>query len=148
MVANLEAALAQGGIAGGFVRFEMIDQYAVQTCIGAAIAGDEIGEAGRLAKAADALLSAVRKRRRAWLPLALRQQPWAARGEFTGKRTPPLPKQPDLSKVKFGAPIPLFNGKDLTGWRPHESDKINGWSVRDGVMVNTTRRRDTKSLRT
>ena len=53
-------------------------------CIGTAIAGDEIGEAGRLARAADALLSAVRKRRRAWLPLALRQQPWAARGEFTG----------------------------------------------------------------
>jgi hypothetical protein len=40
------------------------------------------------------------------------------RAEFTGKRTPPLPPRPDLSKVKFGAPIALFNGKDLSGWQP------------------------------
>jgi DNA polymerase-3 subunit delta' len=53
-------------------------------CIGTAISGDEAGEAGKPARAADALLGAIRKRRRAWLPLALRQQPWAARGEFTG----------------------------------------------------------------
>jgi DNA polymerase-3 subunit delta' len=51
-------------------------------CIGAVVA-DEGGRADKLGKAADALLAAVRKRRRAWLPLALRQQPWAARGEFT-----------------------------------------------------------------
>lgn len=53
-------------------------------CIGVALSADEAGEAGKLAKAADTLLAAVRKRRRAWLPLALRQQPWSARGDFTG----------------------------------------------------------------
>jgi DNA polymerase-3 subunit delta' len=52
-------------------------------CIGAVVA-EEGGQADKLGKAADALLAAVRKRRRAWLPLALRQQPWAARGDFTG----------------------------------------------------------------
>ena len=62
---------------------------------------------------------------------------------FTGKKIPPvISTPPDLSKVRFGHPISLFNGKDLTGWRPHESDKINGWSVEDGVMVNTTPKTD------
>ncbi|MEM8734914.1 MAG: DUF1080 domain-containing protein [Planctomycetota bacterium] len=63
--------------------------------------------------------------------------------QFTGTKIPPLPtKAPDLSKVRFGQPISLFNGRDLTGWRPHESDKINGWSVQDGMMVNTTPKTD------
>lgn len=65
------------------------------------------------------------------------------RDAFTGKKIPPLPSTPpDLSKVRFGHPISLFNGKDLDGWRPHEPDKINGWSVKDGVMVNTTPKTD------
>src|SRR5712671_5276653 len=37
--------------------------------------------------------------------------------EFTGKRIPPVPAAPDLSKVKFGSPITLFNGKNLDGWK-------------------------------
>lgn len=67
----------------------------------------------------------------------------AERIPFTGKRVPARTKSaPDLSKVKFGHPISLFNGKDLTGWRPYESDKINGWSVQDGMLVNTTEKTD------
>ncbi len=55
--------------------------------------------------------------------------------EFTGKRIPTIPAKPDLSKVKFGTPIPLLNGKDLTGWRLlKEAD--NGWSVVDGILQN------------
>ena len=62
---------------------------------------------------------------------------------FSGKQIPPMPESPpDLSKVRFGLPILLFNGKDLTGWRPHESDKINGWSAQDGMLVNTTTKTD------
>lgn len=62
---------------------------------------------------------------------------------FTGKRIPPMPKSPpDLSKVRFGHPIPLLNGKDLTGWRPHEKDKKFGWSVKDGLLVNETPKTD------
>jgi len=65
------------------------------------------------------------------------------RVRFTGKRVPPLNKPaPDLSKVRFGHPVSLFNGKDLTGWRPHEPDKINGWSAQDGLLVNTTTKTD------
>jgi hypothetical protein len=56
--------------------------------------------------------------------------------EFTGKRTPPLPPAPDLSKVKFGAPIVVFDGKDLAGWRLTNPRQANGWSVQEGVLVN------------
>lgn len=62
---------------------------------------------------------------------------------FTGIKIPPVPATPpDLSKVRFGLPRSLFNSKDLTGWRPHEKNKINGWSVKDGLLVNTTPKTD------
>ena len=65
------------------------------------------------------------------------------RTRFSGKRIPPMPQSPpDLSKVRFGLPILLFNGTDLAGWRPHEADKINGWSAQDGMLVNTTPKTD------
>jgi hypothetical protein len=48
---------------------------------------------------------------------------------------PALARQPD---PKAGW-IPLFNGKDLSGWKPRapEKPKPNGWKVVDGVYVNT-----------
>ena len=62
---------------------------------------------------------------------------------FTGKKIPPMPKiAPDLSKVRFGQPKSLFNGKDLTGWKTHESDKVNGWGVVEGVLKNSTPKTD------
>lgn len=57
------------------------------------------------------------------------------RASFTGKRIPPIPATPDLSKLKFGEEIQLFNGKDLNGWKVFGS-KENGWKVVDGVLVN------------
>lgn len=59
-----------------------------------------------------------------------------SQAEFSGKRIPPLPSRPDLTKVKFGEPIALLNGKDLTGWRLVEAGAANGWSVQNGVLVN------------
>jgi hypothetical protein len=41
-----------------------------------------------------------------------------------------------LSQVKFGEPISLFNGKDLTGWRLTDPNAANGWGVKDGLLVN------------
>jgi hypothetical protein len=58
------------------------------------------------------------------------------RAEFTGKRLPPMPPAPDLSKVKFGEPAPLFNGRNLDGWRLVETNALNGWSVQDGLLRN------------
>lgn len=62
---------------------------------------------------------------------------------FTGRPVQDLPTEaPDLDKVRFGHPISLFNGEDLTGWRAHEPDKKFGWSVIDGLLVNTTPKTD------
>jgi hypothetical protein len=58
------------------------------------------------------------------------------RREFTGKRMDPLPPRPDLSKVKYGKPIALFNGRNLDGWKLTNPRQTNGWSVVDGVLVN------------
>lgn len=61
---------------------------------------------------------------------------------FTGKRIPPMPKAPDLSKVHFGHPVSLFNGRNLTGWIAHEPEKTMGWSAKDGLLVNSTPKTD------
>jgi len=63
---------------------------------------------------------------------------------FTGKRIPPVPPKPDLSKVKFGKPIMLFNGKDLEGWKLVEPRATNGWSAKDGVLVNNAAQQEGK----
>jgi hypothetical protein len=55
---------------------------------------------------------------------------------FTGKRIPPLPPRPNLAAVKFGAPITLFNGRDLSGWQTIDRGGENGWLVENGVLVN------------
>ena len=56
--------------------------------------------------------------------------------EFAGKRIPPLPSKPDLSKLKFGKPIKLFNGKDLKGWKLTSTLAVSGWSVQKGILNN------------
>ena len=48
---------------------------------------------------------------------------------FTGERAPLLKR---AKSVVWGQPIPLFNGKDLTGW--HASGKTNQWVVENGVL--------------
>ena len=55
---------------------------------------------------------------------------------FTGKRMPPIPFTPDISKVTYGKPIELFKGKDLTGWKLIDPKSKNGFKVIDGNLVN------------
>jgi len=55
--------------------------------------------------------------------------------KFKGWRLPPPPPAPDLSKVKYGEPITLFNGKDLSGWRLVNPKLVNGFKVVDGILV-------------
>jgi hypothetical protein len=57
---------------------------------------------------------------------------------FTGQRIAPLPPKPDLTAVRFGAPIELFNGQDLTGWRLTNPGQKNGWKAVNGELVNET----------
>jgi hypothetical protein len=61
---------------------------------------------------------------------------------FIGKRMPPRPERPDLGKVSFGEPITLFNGRNLTGWRPTDPAKKNGWSAQNGILRNDTPKTD------
>jgi hypothetical protein len=72
----------------------------------------------------------------------------AVRGKasFTGKRIPPVPAAPDLSKVRYGDPISLFNGKDLSGWQTMNPSAPNGWSVRDGVLANDAKQEPGKHI--
>src|SRR5262245_12561742 len=63
--------------------------------------------------------------------------------DFTGKRIPPVPATPDLARAKFGDPIPLFNGKDLSGWKTMGKDP-SAWKVVDGVLSNDAVQEDGK----
>jgi hypothetical protein len=48
-----------------------------------------------------------------------------------------LAAEPAESAVKVEKGFkPLFNGRDLAGWHLRRSDAKNGWSVKDGVLVN------------
>jgi hypothetical protein len=58
------------------------------------------------------------------------------REEFSGKRIPAVPPAPDLSNIKFGDPIKLFNDTDLSGWKLTDENQVNGWSVKDGILRN------------
>jgi len=54
---------------------------------------------------------------------------------FTGTKLPAPPPAPDLTKVKFGTPITLFNGKDLTGWRLTNEKQKNGFFANNGILA-------------
>ena len=62
-------------------------------------------------------------------------KPRGRTANFTGKRIAPVPPAPDLSKVKFGEAISLFNGKDLSGWRTFGSKDV-AWKAENGVLRN------------
>jgi hypothetical protein len=67
-----------------------------------------------------------------------------SRAEFSGQRLPPMPPAPDLSKVKFGEPIGLFNGANLDGWRLTDPNAANGWSAKDGILSNDQKQEEGK----
>jgi hypothetical protein len=55
---------------------------------------------------------------------------------FSGTRIPPPGEAPDLSKIQFGEPVTLFNGRDLEGWELTDKNAASGWSVVDGILIN------------
>jgi hypothetical protein len=52
---------------------------------------------------------------------------------FAGQRAPTLKRQ---KPPRWGEPTNLFNGQDLSGWKPQHADVENGWVVRSGLLVN------------
>ncbi len=55
--------------------------------------------------------------------------PWP----WTGQRAPSLKRS---ATPKWGNPVQLFNGKDLTGWRPDKPKPAAAWKVEDGTLVS------------
>jgi hypothetical protein len=55
--------------------------------------------------------------------------PWT----WTGKRAPSLRR---TGTPKWGKPVKLFNGKDLTGWRPDKPNADKAWTVENGTLVS------------
>jgi hypothetical protein len=56
--------------------------------------------------------------------------PW----QWTGVRAPSLKRNPP----KWGKPVQLFNGKDLSGWHPSDP-KLPAWKVENGILVSPGR---------
>ncbi len=55
--------------------------------------------------------------------------------KFKGWKLSDVGAAPDLSKVKYGEPINLFNGKDLSGWKLINPKQTNGFKVIGGILV-------------
>jgi hypothetical protein len=66
------------------------------------------------------------------------------RAEFSGKRLPPMPPAPDLSKIKFGRPIVLFNGINLDGWWLTDPNAANGWNAKNGILSSDPKQEEGK----
>ncbi len=67
------------------------------------------------------------------------------KADFSGSRIPPVPPAPDLAKVKFGEPIPLFKKDSLDGWELMDKNVANGWSMKDGTLSNRVKGPDGKN---
>jgi hypothetical protein len=52
---------------------------------------------------------------------------------WTAKRAPSLKRE---HEPRWGEPIELFNGKDLSGWKPRSTEVKNGWVVQDGLLFD------------
>jgi hypothetical protein len=55
--------------------------------------------------------------------------PW----QWTGERAPSLKRKSD---PKWGTPVQLFNGKDLSGWRTSDPASTVTWKVENGTLVS------------
>jgi hypothetical protein len=56
--------------------------------------------------------------------------------QWTGSRAPALKR---ASPPNWASPIPLFNGKDLTGWHEDKPGASPVWKVENGVLVRPDR---------
>ena len=55
---------------------------------------------------------------------------------FVGWRLPDPSPAPDLSQIKYGTPVNLFNGTDLNGWRLINPNTLNPFKVVNGELVS------------
>lgn len=62
--------------------------------------------------------------------------PDGTRWQWTGERAPSLIRKRD---PKWGTPVQLFNGKDLSGWRMSDPASKVTWKVENGTLVSPGR---------
>jgi hypothetical protein len=55
--------------------------------------------------------------------------PW----QWTGERAPDLKRR---AEPTWGKPTSLFNGKDLSGWRPSDPNATATWKVENGTLLS------------
>jgi len=65
--------------------------------------------------------------------------------KWDGRRAPSLKR---AAEPRWGAPITLFDGKDLAGWHAREAAQGNGWVARREALVNATPGNDLVTDRT
>jgi len=65
-------------------------------------------------------------------------------GQVIGVRAPALIRREPMT---WGAPEPLFNGKDLTGWEPLDPAH-NHWVARNGELINEAHGSNLRTTRT
>jgi Domain of Unknown Function (DUF1080) len=53
--------------------------------------------------------------------------------QWTGRRAPSLKR---ATSPTWAAPIPLFNGKDLTGWHEDKPGVSPAWKIENGLLVS------------
>jgi hypothetical protein len=58
--------------------------------------------------------------------------PW----QWTGERAPSLKRK---NAPKWGKPTPLFNGRDLSGWKLSDPSATATWKVENGTLVSPGR---------
>jgi hypothetical protein len=56
---------------------------------------------------------------------------------WVGVRPPKWPAADANGKHSYGTPVALFDGKTLDAFVPQTGDKIQNWSVADGIATNT-----------
>ena len=59
---------------------------------------------------------------------------------FTAVKNPPIGPAPDLAQVKYGAPVNLLAGSMADFELMGGANKVNGWSLKDGVLSNRVQR--------
>ena len=52
--------------------------------------------------------------------------------QWTGQRAPSLKR---TNAPSWSSPIPLFNGKDLTGWHEEKGSASPAWKVENGLLI-------------
>jgi len=52
---------------------------------------------------------------------------------WSGRRAPALKRK---GTPKWGKPVQLLNGQDLSGWRPDKENPTAAWKVEDGALVS------------